>query len=95
MLADAVAALDPAAVASALRDRRTVVVYPTQAGAQVFRDMADHRRAVLSRVLAELSEDEMAALLTGMKAILAARRRLTDANEDLVAVRGGAAHSSE
>jgi hypothetical protein len=49
----------------------------------------------LSRVLAELSEDEMAALLTGMKAILAARRRLTDANEDLVAVRGGAAHSSE
>ena len=76
-------------------DRRTVVVYTTQAGAQVFRDMADHRRAVLSRVLAELSEDEMAALLTGMKAILAARRRLTDANEDLVAVRGGAAHSSE
>ncbi|MGD0862870.1 MAG: MarR family transcriptional regulator [Candidatus Limnocylindrales bacterium] len=57
-------------------DRRTVLVYPTQAGGQVFVDMATHRRGALSRVLAELSEEEMAALLTGMRAIRAARRRV-------------------
>jgi hypothetical protein len=31
---------------------------------------------MLSLVLAELSEEEMAALLVGMRAVLAARRRL-------------------
>lgn len=57
-------------------DRRQVLVYPTDAGVQVFHDMAVHRRGVLSRVLAELTEEEMAALLVGMRAIHAARRRL-------------------
>jgi len=64
-------------------DRRTVLVYPTQAGAQVFDDMAAHRRGALSRVLAELSEEEMAALLIGMRAIHAARRRVLDIDPDL------------
>jgi DNA-binding MarR family transcriptional regulator len=57
-------------------DRRTVLVHPTGEGAQVFRDMAAHRRDRLTRVLEELTEDEMAALLVGMRAIQAARRRL-------------------
>jgi DNA-binding MarR family transcriptional regulator len=56
-------------------DRRQVVVHPTEAGVQVFRDIAAHRREVLSRVLDELSEEELAALLLGMRAIHAAKRR--------------------
>jgi DNA-binding MarR family transcriptional regulator len=57
-------------------DRRTVLVHPTGEGAQVFRDMAAHRRDMLGRVLGELNEDEVSALLVGMRAIHAARRRL-------------------
>jgi MarR family transcriptional regulator, organic hydroperoxide resistance regulator len=57
-------------------DRRTVLVHPTGAGEQVFRDMATHRRDMLTHVLAELTEDEIAALLVGMRAIHAARRRI-------------------
>jgi hypothetical protein len=53
-----------------------VLVYATDAGRQVFIDMAAHRREVLSRVLAELKADEIAALLVGMRAIHAARRRI-------------------
>ncbi len=59
-------------------DRRTVLVYPTSASDQVLRDMAAHRRGVLTRVLAELSEEELACLLTGMRAIALARRRVLD-----------------
>jgi MarR family 2-MHQ and catechol resistance regulon transcriptional repressor len=57
-------------------DRRVVRVHATEAGFQVFRDMAAHRRGVLTKVLAELTEDEMASLLVGMRAIHSARRRL-------------------
>jgi len=60
-------------------DRRVVLVYPTDAGGSVFRDMADRRRDALSTVLAELSEQEMAALLLGMRAIHAVRRRMIEA----------------
>ncbi len=59
-------------------DRRVVRVYATEAGFQIFRDMAAHRRDGLKKVLAELTEDEMASLLVGMRAIHAARRRLID-----------------
>ena len=57
-------------------DRRVVLVYPTDAGAKVFSDMASHRREMLSRVFAELTDEEMAALLVGMRAIHVARERL-------------------
>jgi DNA-binding MarR family transcriptional regulator len=57
-------------------DRRVVLVHPTEAGAKVFSDIATHRRGMLSKVLAELTEKEMAALLVGMRAIHAARSRL-------------------
>lgn len=59
-------------------DRRVVLVHPTEAGARVFSEMADHRRQMLSKVLAELSGEEMAALLVGMRAIHSARRRLLE-----------------
>jgi DNA-binding MarR family transcriptional regulator len=57
-------------------DRRVVLVYPTEAGAQVFRDMAAHRREALTQVLHELSGAEMTALITGLRAIQAARRKV-------------------
>ncbi|HEY1169455.1 MAG TPA: MarR family transcriptional regulator [Candidatus Limnocylindrales bacterium] len=57
-------------------DRRVVLVHATEAGTKVFSDLASHRRGVLSRVLAELTDEEMAALLVGMRAIRAARNRL-------------------
>ena len=57
-------------------DRRVVRVHPTPAGEQVFSDMAAHRREMLSKVLAELNEEDMGALLVGMRAIHAARRRV-------------------
>jgi DNA-binding MarR family transcriptional regulator len=60
-------------------DRRVVLVHPTEAGAQVFPNMAAQRREFLTRVLAELSEDEMNALLKGMRAMRAARRKLVAA----------------
>jgi DNA-binding MarR family transcriptional regulator len=59
-------------------DRRVVLVHPTEAGAGVFSEMADHRRQMLSQVFAELTPAEMAALLVGMRAIHSARRRLFD-----------------
>lgn len=57
-------------------DRRVVLVHATDAGRQVFIEMAAHRREVLSKVLTELTADEVAALLVGMRAIHAARRRV-------------------
>ena len=61
-------------------DRRVVLVHATDAGAKVFGEMDDHRRevlrAVLSQVLAELTEEEMASLLVGMRAVHAAHIRL-------------------
>ena len=57
-------------------DRRVVLVHRTPAGEQVFSDMAAQRRGMLSKVLAELNDEEMAALLIGMRAIHAARRRV-------------------
>jgi DNA-binding MarR family transcriptional regulator len=67
-------------------DRRVVVVHPTSAGATIFTDIAAHRRGMLQQVLAELTEDEMASLLVGMRAIHAARRRLVAASPDLETV---------
>jgi DNA-binding MarR family transcriptional regulator len=63
-------------------DRRVVLVHPTDAGGQVFGEMAAHRRGMLSQVLTELTEEEMASLLVGMRAIHAARRRLLAAQPD-------------
>ncbi len=57
-------------------DRRQVLVYPTDAGKQVFRDMAAHRRSMLATVLGELGDDEIAGMLRGLRAIHAARDRI-------------------
>jgi len=62
-------------------DRRKVLVHPTAAGGQVFSDMAAHRRSALGKVLAELTEEELAALLVGMRAIHAAKARILAASQ--------------
>ena len=54
-------------------DRRVVLVVPTDTGAKVFRDMDAHRREFMARVFAELTDAELAALLTGMRAVQSAR----------------------
>ena len=57
-------------------DRRVVLVHATDAGRQVFTDMAAHQRQGLSKILGELTAEEIAGLLIGMRAIHAARGRV-------------------
>jgi len=59
-------------------DRRKVLVYPTDAGIELFRAMAQHRRDMLARVLEELDEAEMSHLLIGFRAISAARHKVME-----------------
>jgi DNA-binding MarR family transcriptional regulator len=54
-------------------DRRVVFVRATEAGDAIFRDMTEHRREHLTRLFARLADDELAGLLTGMRALRAAR----------------------
>lgn len=54
-------------------DRRVVLVHPTEAGGAVFRELNDGRRARLGELLGRLADDELAALLTGLRAMRTAR----------------------
>ena len=54
-------------------DRRVVLVQATETGANVFRDIDDHRRAGLRKLLDRLTEDELGALLVGHRALRQAR----------------------
>jgi DNA-binding MarR family transcriptional regulator len=69
-------------------DRRVVLVRPTPAGMAIFRDLTEHRRQQLTTLLERLTHDELAALLTGLRAMREARLALhiDKANEGLVAV---------
>lgn len=55
------------------RDRRIVLVRRTDAGKDVFRDMDEHRRTGLAKLLTGLSDEELSGLLTGHRALRAAR----------------------
>ena len=70
-------------------DRRVVLVRPTEAGIAIFRDMTEHRRQQLAILFTRLTDDELTALLTGLRAMRAARLALhvEKAKEGLVAVR--------
>ena len=57
-------------------DRRVVLVIPTETGLAVFRDMMEQRREHLSQLLARLSDEELQAFLTGMRAVRAAREAI-------------------
>lgn len=56
-------------------DRRQVMVHVTDAGTQVFQNMEAHRREFQRRVVGELNEHELVAVLRAMRAIRAARGR--------------------
>jgi DNA-binding MarR family transcriptional regulator len=63
-------------------DRRVVLVTATDAAADVFRDIDQHRRDGLRRLLGRLSDDEIAGLLDGHRALRAARAAMVaDATE--------------
>lgn len=60
----------------ATEDRRVVEVHPTPQGLAVIREMESEMRAHMARVMDELTDAELEALLVGLRAMHAARRRL-------------------
>lgn len=78
-------------------DRRVVLVHPTEAGLAVFNDLAEMRRAGLVNILGRLTNDELKALLVGLRAMSRARAaQLADAQvattSDTEACAPGARH---
>jgi len=63
-------------------DRRVVLVHVAEGGAAVFRDLEEHRRERLTRLVDELTDDELAGLLAGLRALRAARSRLRGTTAD-------------
>lgn len=59
-------------------DRRVTHIHITDAGTAVSRELLARRRAQLRTVLAELSDDDVAAFLRGVRAMRAARERLAE-----------------
>ena len=57
-------------------DRRVVSVHPTRLGGEVFARLRRHRRDKLAKVLAQLSDDELTAFLTGLRAMRRARNAI-------------------
>ncbi len=57
-------------------DRRVIVVHRTAAGEAVFTDLAQLRRVGLARLLQECSDEELTAILVGMRAIRRGREVL-------------------
>jgi DNA-binding MarR family transcriptional regulator len=54
-------------------DRRVVLVQATAAGTAVFRDMTEQRRQSLAHLFTRLTDEELTALLIGLRAMRAAR----------------------
>jgi DNA-binding MarR family transcriptional regulator len=54
-------------------DRRIVSVHQTRLGGAVFARLRRHRRDKLSKLLGQLSDDELTAFLTGLRAMRRAR----------------------
>jgi len=59
-----------------LADRRIVLVVPTEAGQDVFREIDRRRREGLVKMLAQLGDQELAGLLSGHRALRSARAAL-------------------
>ena len=57
-------------------DRRLVVVHAADGTEELFRTMERIRREHLSRLLEQLTEDELSGFLTGLRALRAARERM-------------------
>jgi DNA-binding MarR family transcriptional regulator len=54
-------------------DRRVVVVHPTRVGGEVFARLRRHRRNRLKKLLGQLTDTELTAFLTGLRAMRRAR----------------------
>ena len=54
-------------------DRRVVVVHPTRVGDEVFARLRRHRRNRLKKLLGQLTDAELTAFLTGLRAMRRAR----------------------
>jgi 4'-phosphopantetheinyl transferase len=75
-------------------DRRVVLVHLTEAGANVNQSLEAHHRERLGELLKQLSAEEMAGFLLGLRAMHAARARLMASSEtgpapQSVSVEGG------
>lgn len=57
-------------------DRRVVLVNLTDRGAAIFHDLQQRRRARLATLVDQLADDELAGLLTGLRAMRTAVRRM-------------------
>ena len=57
-------------------DRRVVLVHLTEAGANVNQSLEQHHRERLGQLLEQLSAEEMAGFLLGLRAMHAARARM-------------------
>jgi DNA-binding MarR family transcriptional regulator len=66
-------------------DRRVVLVRPTAAGLRVFSDLDELRHSTIARILEHLDDDELTALLKGIRAMNAARVALAAAAETALA----------
>jgi DNA-binding MarR family transcriptional regulator len=55
------------------RDRRVVLVYPTETGRDVFKEIDRRRRDSLTTILGRLSDQELSGLLAGHRALRKAR----------------------
>lgn len=62
-------------------DRRVVLVQPTERGLEVFVEIDKRRRFGLERLLERLSDDELAGLLAGHRALRVARTEMAKARE--------------
>ena len=62
---------------------QVVEVHVTESGQEIFSTIQEERQARLGRLLAEIGSDELAALLTGLRAVREARDKLhaTDPEE--------------
>ncbi len=72
-------------------DRRVVLVHLTEAGANVNQSLEAHHRERLGQLLEQLSAEEMAGFLLGLRAMHAARARLMAAASGRSAQLAGAA----
>ena len=72
-------------------DRRVVAVHLTEQSGAIFRDIAARRREHLARMLGELTEEELAGFLKGIRAIRTARQRLGGTHDPGAAPEPGAA----
>ena len=57
-------------------DRRVVLVHLTEAGAQIFRDVEQHRRDSLARLLEQLTVEQLDGFLAGIRVLRAAHAEL-------------------